>query len=359
MTIRPFCRWRSIATSAVALAGLGSIIATGGGDGRNLGGIYRPVNVLPVYAYEISSLSGATPFEATIDTPDGSAIIAVDLGDTLSGTVDTGRDLDDRVILPTRRIVAGSRLSIDSDLGVALLGTFELSVVTDLELTFNSPPDSGAIDVTAGSEVVRATFFETDLTLRLNSAVPLAFTWDGFRALLEDAAAPEWQRRASLAYFAMESVYRRAFHVFDALNDIIDGTLPSENPTQSACDPFTGTPPPGVIPQGMWTLTWLGSGSLQRGDDFRWEFTDCRVDDPSADRGELLSGGVDLLNYSEITNSRHDLTRIGFEPTQTTPGGVVFDGFLVRRLLEDSLGNFTAASAATLSGGFAVVFFAP
>lgn len=82
-------------------------------------------------------------------------------------------------------------------------------------------------------------------------------------------------------------------------------------------------------------------------------------EDPISDTNELLDGGIDLLGYTEVINDDDQITRIGFEPLGSDPGGVISDDLLVRETAEDLPGTLSIDSEVTLSGGFAVVFFAP
>jgi hypothetical protein len=353
---------RTMALAAIGIVGLASILATGGGGGGDDGfdgGDDGDVNILPTYGYSISALPDESPLMVALDTTEGIYLISVDFSDTLSGTVDTGFVGEDDVVLPGRIIEAGSHIAIDSDAGQTLLGAFTVTVIEDVEFTFDNPPSSGAVAVEFETESIRAQIVSGGVELSLNGGTATFFGWDAFDDVLGDSMAPDWQRRGALGLSGLDFVYEQALGVVDALN-LIDDFLASSNPLEQMCDSFMGTPPVGVLTQGMFTLTWLGSGSVQPGDDFRWQFTDCWVDDPFDDVDQVLNGGIDLLGYTSV-ESGGNLTRTGFEPYLMSDGGVVFDNFETVEVVEDGLGNFAIepGTRVTLNGGFVVVFFAP
>jgi hypothetical protein len=349
--------WRLIALVPIAITGLMSIVATNGGGGLIEEIAEQEPTLLPSYAYSISALPGLlNPLLVTLETDGDPAVISIDLGNTVTGTVETELDANDNLVFPARTVAAGSSMGVA--VSVDPFGSFDIDVVTDLDVVLEDPPSAGEIEIISASETSVVTFVATGVELGLSGTVPVFFTWDDFGALLENDTVPDWQRRASLGVLALEYVYIRAFAVIGVLGQI-DDRLVSANPRIVMCAAFTGSPPPGVLAQGLSTLTWLGSGSLQPGQDFRWEFTDCRIDDPSTDRDELLNGGIDLLGYSRVV-SNNVLTRIGFEPTQTGDGGVVFDDFVIQPLAQDSFGNFVFdGGRERLGGGFVVVLSAP
>lgn len=341
----------------------------GGGGGDEDGAADDGEDVLlPTYAYSISAIpGGANPFTVTI----GDAKIGVDPGNTITGTVDIGFSSeagfadDSEILLTNRTVAAGSTFSVDSDLGATdVLGTFDVTVVSEIAFAFEDNPDSGELEVVAGTENIHVTVVSGGavnggVQLSLNSQPAESFTWSEFDDLL-DGAAPDWQKRAALASQALGFIYIRAFDIINVL-DLIDDALPGNNPRTEMCAQFPAAFPPGVLAQGMAVLTWLGSGSLQPGDDFDLQLTDCWLDDPFKNRDELLNGTIHLTNYTEVIDDRDRITRIGFEPSQSAPGGVIFDNYKIQALNEISSNGyeFDSGDPPVLDGGFAVVFSEP
>jgi hypothetical protein len=354
--------WRFIALGIVALAGLATIVGTGGGNGGIISANGGGTNILPTYGFSIGALiDGTTQLTAAIETDTATYGISIDLGQSLTGTVDTSVDNAGNIILTSAVIDSGSHMSLATSDGLSLLGTFDVTVVTDLESSLHGPPAAGVVEATSGTEVVRAEIVPDGVELSLNGGTPVAFTWDQINALWLDDTAPDWQRRGALALSALDLVFSRALMTNDALN-LIDDTLPANNPRQESCDAFTSGPPAGISAQGIRTLTWLGSGSLQPGDDFRWSFIDCWINNPDNNVDDVFNGDINLRGYVNV-DSGGNLTRTGFEPFGfgTSEGGVLFDNLEITRIVEDSLGNFTVDpnGRTTLNGGFVVVFFAP
>lgn len=335
----------------------------GGGDDDGLPDDGEEVT-LGSYAYSISAVQG-NPFTVTL----GSAIIGVDPGNTITGTVELGTSGDvgftdgDNTFLTRRNIATGSTFSVDTELGSSTaLGAFDVTVAEELAFFAENPPTAGALDVvttTPGPENIHIAVVSNGVVLSLNSQVPVPLSWSEFDDLL-DGAAPDWQKRAALAYQALKFLYIRAFDIVKVL-DLIDDTLPSNNPKTVQCDAFTGTAPDGVANPGMAVLTWLGSGDLQPGDDFDLQLTDCWLDESFKDRDEVLNGTIHLTGYTEVIDDLNRITRIGFEPFQSSPGGVIFDNYEIQGLVENPSGSgnyvFDSGDAPVLNGGFSVVFF--
>ena len=346
--------WRAPAMLAIAVAGLGSILATSGGT--TIGGIAKPPQVLPGYDYSVSALAG-NPLSASVSMPNGdTAVISMNLSSGVGGAVTTAVDNNGNITLPKRTIAAGSGMQVDSDAGVPLLGPFSVDVATDLQFAGDDAPTAGEVDVTTGSDVVRATIASAGVDLSLNGGTAVSFAWDDLRHLWYQATAPVWERRASLGVTLLSLVYLRAMDSVEALNEIADN-IASNNPVQSDCDAFNQSPPFGVIVQGTSTLTWLGSGSVQQGDDFQWNFVDCWRNDPVA--SDVLNSGIELRGYTRVV-SKNEYTRFGFEPSQTGDGGMIFDRLFIDAVQKNSVGRFVIdpQERLALSGGFAVVFLA-
>jgi len=141
--------------------------------------------------------------------------------------------------------------------------------------------------------------------------------------------------------------------------DLIE-SMPDTSPVTVMCEAFPGAPPAGVLNQGMCELTWLGSGDIKPGDSFHWNFTDCWVTD-GPDSGQLANGAIDFSGYTRVVDSNNRLVRLGFEPFDQQPGGVVYEGLTITETVEVEAGMFEldASTRVVLDGGLAIVFFEP
>ena len=113
---------------------------------------------------------------------------------------------------------------------------------------------------------------------------------------------------------------------------------------------FTGGPPQGVVAQGMFSITWLGSGELSDGDDFTWAFIDCW----SQDDEELLDGMLTLEDYTETVDFNTGvLVNIGFGSLGAgEPGGVIYDLSFSETVESQGLWTIPADGVITVTGGF-------
>ena len=318
-----------------------------------------PVTVLDVYEYTIADLTGvATPLSVSFSEGAAAFQVQLILGNSLRGTVNTVTD--------AFTLDSSSSFTVNSDLGDPLLGTFDVNVTVTLDLPADSVPAAGEWQVVFPpvnpSETITVTVvtgFLEGAELSLNGGAQLFFTWEELEDLLGDAAAPDWQQRAALSALVAEFMLGQADEVIEILA-LIDDPLEINNPLIVMCDAFPGTPPPGVLNQGMFELTWLGSGEIMPGDSFDWNFTDCWFTDPG-DNDELINGGVDLLGYNEVVDASNTLTRIGFETVGQILGGVIYDNLTVAETEESSPGIFTIVPSGTITiiGGFSIVFAEP
>lgn len=341
--------WRLIALPPALALGI-ALGGCGGGDDGD--GFVPPddVNILTSYNYTISNLQG-TGTLLTVAVGDGSQAVAVDLGNTLIGSVGIGFDDNDDAFALDFTIDEGSTLSVNSDAGQPWLGTFDFSVSTDIVFAVIGLPTSGVFTVTDGTDSVTATISTLGVALSLNGGAAMSFTWDEFEDLIDDDTAASLLRRSALAFQAAEFVFAAAFEIIDAINFLVDDVLGPVQMIEFDCDTFTGSPPTGVVAQGMWSLTWLGSGQISTGDNFTWTFTDCWTDEPFDDIDDLVRGSINLNGYVEVIDSTLTLTRIGFSD------GIVFDNFRVdetEEVMPDVFGIISQNSLA-VTGGFVFV----
>lgn len=177
-------------------------------------------------------------------------------------------------------------------------------------------------------------------------------SWEELEGLL-DEAGPAWMKQAALATAAAEFVLGQALQVAGMQALILDA-FPDQNPVTVMCDAFTGSPPPGVINQGMFVITWLGSGEVTGGDSFNWRYTECWMQE-LAGEGTLIDGDVDMMGYVMQVNASNQLTGFGFSGAA---GGVIFTDFISRQTTESAPGvhEFLPSETLTVNGGVSVQF---
>lgn len=344
--------WRLLIPSRVAVLALLSMTAcSGSGDGQFVPGGNGEVTILPSYGYQISAIPGVGPLIVNVPGPGGMLGVSVDFGNTLNGVVNINVDINNYISIIDYSLQSPSTMSVDSDVGVAFLGAFNIEVIQDLQIPFDSPPTTGAFDVVTATETVTVDLVAGGVELAFGGAAPVFFSWNDVENLIDDVQALEWQRRAALATQALWFVLDQVFGVTEAFNLIDDG-LATVNPLVVACDAFTGAPPAGVINQGESTFTWMGTGSVPgAGDDFQWAFTDCWFDDAGDPVDTLLNGSIDLRDYVELVDAQSILISSGFNE-------VIFNNFEIADTVENPAGTFTIdpANRITITGGFDMAF---
>ena len=239
-------------------------------------------------------------------------------------------------------------LTVTSPEGSPLDGTFSVSFQTDIIAALGEPPRSGELIVGYADSIPFTIFLLNDGVALETVSGTISYTCEEFADLLDDEQALPFARHASLAVGVIEFLIEQFFNVADALDDL--EFIPANNPYIEVCDMFTGTPPQGVIAQGDFTITWLGSGELSDGDDFTWAFTDCW----SQDDEELLGGTVRLEDYTEsVDYNTGVLFNIGFGGLGAgAPGGVIFDLTFSETVENQGVWTIPADDVITVSGGF-------
>ena len=243
--------------------------------------------------------------------------------------------------------VAGSESDLD--------GTFTINITSEVSAGIDDEPTSGAFEIVAAADVTTVTFLMNGVELSLNGAPAISLSWEDYDNLLEDTLAETWQRRASLAGGALSFVFERMFEIAEIL-DQLDQTE-SSVPIVSACDPFPGTPPAGVLAQGEHVFTRYGSGEdLAPGDVFDWTFTNCWF----ASSNTLIDNFLQMQNYIEVVDASNTLTRIGFAASNNMPGGVVYFDWTVADT-EENQGVYTIDpdDRIIINGGFSMLFTQP
>ena len=347
--------WRILWLIPVAFVAALSIVATGGsgGGGGNRGADddEAPLVILPNYDFFLANLNNGAPFTVVV----GDAFtVTVDFDNLFIGNLDLNVGPNDTVTFLSYLIRANESINITvtSPEGSPLDGTFSVNFMSDLTANIGDPPTGGMFTVVFGADTVTVTVMANGVQLALNGGAPIDYTWDEYSDLLEDELNEPWQRRASLAGGAVQFIIEQFFNVAGVLDDLEFITF--NNPFVGTCDMFTGTQPDGVMAQGDFTVTWLGSGELSDGDDFTWQFTQCWDQDDE----ELIDGTITLQDFTETVdfNSGH-LLEIGFGGLgQGAPGGVIFELTFSETVEDQGVWTIPADGVLSVSGGFVMIF---
>jgi len=337
-----------LAISAVLLAGCGS---SGGDDEPNAAepdAAEPPLVILSNYNFFLGNLNNGDPL--TVDVG-GEFTVTVDIDGLLAGNLDLDVGADNAVTFLSYLLRADNqvRLTVTSPEDSELDSIFLLFVAEDIDAAVGEAPTSGSFTVVdAGFQGAIVTILENGVQVDMNNGMPIEYTWDEFADLVYDELAQPWLRRASLAGGVIEFIIDQFFNVAGILGDLELATL--NNPYVETCDMFTGSPPQGVLAQGEFTLTWLGSGELSDGDDFTWAFNNCW----SQDDEELLNGTVTLQDYTESVDFNTGvLFNIGFGGLGAgAPGGVIFDLAFSETVEDQGVWTIPADGVTAVSGGF-------
>jgi hypothetical protein len=307
-----------------------------------------PPVILSNYTFFLGNLNNGELLTANVG---GEFTVAINMDDgLLAGNMDLDVGANNAVTFLSYLLRAGNSfiLTITSPEGSELDGTFRVSFMTDVEGAFGEPPTSGFLMLSPPDVLEFSVAFLADGVELRSLAGTFQYTREEFAAILDDEGAATWARHASLAVGVIEFLVEQFFSVAA----ILDGLelVPANNPYVEACDMFTSGPPQGVLAQGEFTLTWLGSGELSEGDDFAWVFTNCW----SQDDEELLDGTVTLEDYTETVDSNTGvLSNIGFGGLGAgEPGGVIFDLTFSETVEGQGVWTIPADGVITVSGGF-------
>lgn len=277
--------------------------------------------------------------------------IEADLSNSLRGSLDTINEI--------YTLSASSVFTVNSDAADPLLGVFDVSIIANVEMPVDSDPVAGEWQIgfsePGQSQVVTVTVVSGGVTVSLDGGDVQFFTWVDFEGLFGDELAPGWQRRASLSALVESFVVEQADLVRRTVA-MIDDSLETTASKTEMCDAFTGAPPAGVVNQGMFTLTWLGSGEIAAGDAFSLEFTDCWSS--GEDEGQLANGTVDLTGFQASVDD-NTLINFGFLDSAQGPGGIMYNGLTIATTIDSLSGTFTVDPSDTLSvsDGFSISFF--
>lgn len=329
--------------SAVLLTGCGS---SGGNDEPD--DVEPPLVILDNYNFFLGNLNNGEPL--TVDVG-GEFTVAVNFNGLFMGNLNLNVGANDTVTFLDYVIRTDSSITIvvTSPNGSPLDGNFAMMVNEDIAATVGDAPTSGTFGVVdVGFAGALVTILANGVEVSVNLGEPITYTWDEFAGLIDDEQADLWLRRAALAAGALEFTIEQFFNVAGVLGDLELVTL--NNPYVEACDMFTGSPPQGVLAQGEFTITWLGSGELSDGDDFTWAFNNCW----SQDDEELLDGTVTLEDYTESVDFNTGvLFNIGFGGLGAgAPGGVIFDLTFAETVENQGIWTIPAEGVIAVSGGF-------
>ncbi|MGC9324848.1 MAG: hypothetical protein ACP5G0_08905 [Desulfomonilia bacterium] len=266
-------------------------------------------------------------------------------------------------------LTAGSGLEIDSDLIAGPEGSFTITVTEDIEIDVDLWPD-GVFQVFDGLDTITVTLENTPVpgVSVSNGTDTASLSFDDFEEIF-GSTAPTWQQQAGLAYSVLGFVVEQIYFVVETIGYIgenEDFLIDNPAPIVTTCDAFpAGAAPAGVPQQGSRTFTWDDiSGNADPGpeDGFSWEFDNCWEDDPDDDIDTLIDGRVELIGFSEISETRNNIqviTRVGFEPYLEADGGVEYTDLVICEVEESPPGTFTidTESIVTVNGGFSISFF--
>ena len=335
-------------------AGLLSGCGGGGGSDEVVADIPDlPPTILSTYNFEIGGVQAGT--DMTVDVG-GQFRVGVDLGDTLRGSVNLQVNSPTDVSFLDFVTNAGSTMAVTvAGTETNLDGVFTINVTSEVIADSYVEPTSGAFEVVTATEITTVTIVLSGVELSLNGAAPIAFSWEDYDNLLDDAQAETWQRRASLAGGTFGFIFDRMFEIAD----LLDGLEQTESatPIVTACDEFPGTPPDGVLLQGEHVLTRLGSGEdLTPGDVFDWTFTNCWFESSDS----LIDNFLQMQNYIEVIDAGNTLTRIGFGPDNNVSGGVLYFDWSVAETDENQgVYMIDPADRIEVNGGFSMIFTQP
>ena len=346
-SIRP---WRVLWLIPVATVAALSIVATGGSGGGGGNGDVddeAPLVILPNYNFFLANLTAGPPLTVVVGDE---FTVTLDIDGLLAGNLDLNVGAGNTVTFLQYLLRATNSidLTVTSPQGSPLDGTFAINLTDDMIGAVGEPPTSGSFMIQPDAALLFSVTILADGVQLQSLAGTISYTWDEYTALLDDELALPYLRQASLVGGAIEFIVAQFFNVADILDEL--ELITFNNPLVQACDMFTGAPPDGVLAQGEITVTWLGSGELDDGDDFTWQFTQCW----DADDEELIDGTVTLQDYQESVDFNTGvLFDIGFGSLGAgAPGGVIFD-FTISETVEDQgVWSIAADDVITISGGF-------
>lgn len=292
--------WNYLALTAAILLGIVTLVGSGGGGGGDDDG--DGGDTAPPFP---SSVRYSIDFGGLVLTID-----AVTLRTSL-GLHGIFRKAPRHYTLDgsTPQALTGLLAVVDPGAGLPTLGgsgEIRMQVEETLQFNYGSPPTAGTLRLGAADPVVIRVNNNVDGSGQ--AGVELEFflgdsshTWAEFEALMDDGAAPNYQRAASAAWLLLRTVFDHVQALMEQTqhlteNDIALQAAGSNVGILSDCEPYSVEDS-----QGARRFIWADGpgetgGELGPGDNFRIEFNDCYIDRDSATPGTLYRGGLIRLN---------------------------------------------------------------
>ena len=305
--------------------------------------------LLPVYKFTLSDV-GAPADRLSMDS-------------IYVGQFESESTADFRIEPTVGRYVLASKNVIFDDTAIAVETTFGpmvIDVFEPMELAPGKIPDNVSLTVAVTVEGnVHLTFRNGNVEFALENDPAETISFADFEALaVSTSQIPLWQRQSSVAWAVLDMLRQLVTAAADAA-ELINADLDPALMLEQSCDAFGAAPPPGALNQGMATLTWLGSGGIQNGDSFSWDFTSCWRSS-NGTRGVLLDGRAELKGYT-LTTSNGSVTRVGFEADDNFRGGLLFDQLAYAGTLEvaPDMHVVPEQQSYILGGGIRIIFSEP
>ncbi len=358
----------------VLLAGVFTIIGSGGGGGDGNGSI-DSYGLLPFYDLRITGVD---------DPLDG-----WDTGLTVAFTEDSTTH---EMRIDPQSLVGGFSCNTSTeecelaslevtthvavhDLSASLFGDFQINITDQLLFVIDEAPADGTLQIVQdtgfGTVTVDVTSCPGELAgveILDNGASRGCFTWSQLDELL-DSSSEVSEQVAGLAYGILEYLLELSDITALTSFDLMDQDLASVGNVAVPCDSFSSA---GVSPPPPFSAWDLGNAlfhfvdedaDLEQspGDSYGFMFNVCWLNDPSDDMDELYNGVIDLISLTEVVDGSDTLIRIGYEgSTNGKTGGVFFDYFVIYETESDTLMSTSSITSQTvLNGGISVVFSAP
>ena len=321
-------KFRSSHLASVFAGALVSACGGGGGGGGASAGGSTPTPIsaaafLPTYNFSLSDVGATTNRLVTQTSFGGATPIDVMIDFRIEPTIGQYTLADKSLIFDDAAI------AVEGDFGPMVV-----DIVEPMHLAPGEAPSEVSLEVTVPLEgLVRLRFTSGMVEMQLGTGSAQTIGFDEFEGLVgSQVFIPVWQRQSSLGWAALDLLRHLITASADSVQ-LIDFNLATSVSFDEMCDPFPGSPPAGALNQGMARLTWLGSGQIQTGDQFDWDFTSCWLDSPG-DRDILLDGSVNLNGYTrEATGG--SVTRIGYASFNALVGGVFFDDLVIAGTTEN------------------------
>ncbi|MEJ2406093.1 MAG: hypothetical protein P8171_17685 [Candidatus Thiodiazotropha sp.] len=368
--------FRSALFLVVLMAGIFSIIGSGGGsgDGDDNGGS-DSYGLLPLYHLRITG----------VDDP----LDSWETGLTVEFTEDSTTH---EMRIDPQALDGGFRCNTSTeecelsslevttqvavyDLSSSLFGDFQINITDQLLFVTEDAPADGTLKIAQnpgfGAVTVDVTTCSGELAgveILDNGSSRGCFTWDQLDGLL-DSSSQVSEQVAGLAYGILEYLLELSDIAVLTSFDLMDQDLASVGNVAVHCDSFSSA---GVSPPTLFSAWDLGNAlfhfvdedaDLEQspGDSYGFMFNVCWQNDPNDDIDKLYNGLIDLISLTKVVDSSDTLTRIGYEGTTNgKTGGVFFDYFAIYETQSDTLTTSSSITSQTqLNGGMSVVFSTP